>query len=105
PLGPRVPRLLPVRRRAGTCVSAHAPRRPPGAGAPASVLLSLPESTMLKSTVILAIQHLRTTPESAGTGRHRGDRATERLGFLNLPGHGRHRRELAIGLRADAAPC
>ncbi|MEU2113537.1 hypothetical protein [Streptomyces sp. NPDC019507] len=59
---------------------------------------------MLKSTVILAIQHLRTAPESAGTGRHRGDRATERLGFLNLPGHGRHRRERAIDLRVDATP-
>ncbi|MEU6708748.1 hypothetical protein [Streptomyces wuyuanensis] len=58
---------------------------------------------MLKSTVILAIQHLRTAPEAAGTGRHRGRRAAERLAFLNVPGHGKHRRELAIDLRANAA--
>ncbi|MFG2755119.1 hypothetical protein [Streptomyces wuyuanensis] len=58
---------------------------------------------MLKSAVILAIQHLRTAPEAPGTGRHRGRRAAERLGFLNVPGHGRHRRDLAIDLHANAA--
>ncbi|MFI1469344.1 hypothetical protein [Streptomyces wuyuanensis] len=58
---------------------------------------------MLKSTVILAIQHLRTAPEVEGSGRHRGRRATERLGFLNIPGHGRHRRDLTVDLRANAA--
>ncbi|WP_432073143.1 hypothetical protein [Streptomyces wuyuanensis] len=58
---------------------------------------------MLKSTVILAIQHLRTAPEAEGTGRHRGRRATERLGFLGIPGRGKHRRDLTIDLRANAA--
>ncbi|MCZ7456521.1 hypothetical protein [Streptomyces sp. WMMC940] len=63
------------------------------------------EFTMLKGTVILAVQHLRTTPDVAGTGRHRGRRAVERLGFLGLPGRGRHRREHATDLRANAARC
>ncbi|MGW1882542.1 hypothetical protein [Streptomyces sp. NPDC001970] len=49
---------------------------------------------MLTTTIFMTIQGLQTTAEAAGTCRHRGRRAKERLTFVNLPGQGRHRRML-----------